>query len=306
MKKNLFLLLAVIAVIALLIVMPKVSENSFFSAGGGVNLKDLNKKDSTSSSLTAILQINQTTKEPFLFQGLGVGNYYVRKQGFFFDANVVGGISTQYGICMPTCSMGAGMDFNSFQIEYKIGNFKRGMIATSGFDPQFDNFCLDMGEKGSASNAMQLGATVGKTRFGFGHHGGSAFYDLTNGGWYIYTETPVCSWLSLGGGVDFGQATTGYAAAKAGFGDNSISVTANKIGTEKQNYIVAYNRNNISVNNKVKMSIGAAAWTSDVMKGLHLVTGLSKGKFTFFTQIGSQYTLNALTPYIGCGANLVL
>lgn len=296
--------LAVLVLIALFIFAPKSSNNSFFRAGGGTSLKDLNQTDTTTTTMLVNVQTNQTTEQN-LFQGLVIGNYYTRQSGMFLDANFVGGWSTEYGVCTPVLSLGAGLDFGRFQLEYKIGNFKRTSIGAVGIDAQYSNRCIGLGEGAGVANAMQIGAKIGQTKIAVGHQGGEEFYTFNGGNWYACVETPICKYVSLAGGVNMAENVTGYVAAKASLNNNCLVVTGNKLGTDAQSCIVTYNRSNIAVGKNVKMNVAASVYTQATKTGAHLVAGLSKGNATLFAQAGTTFFENALTPVVGWGLNLV-
>lgn len=303
MKKLEVIIIAVIVVvIALIVVINPSGSTSFFStAGGGLSLKDMNQKDTTATNVNLILQANQTTNQN-LEQGLVVGNYYKGMNGFFVNSGVIAGVSTEYGICCQTMYIGTGLDFNTFQIEYKVGNFKRTGVMTGEIDPQYSNFCIDLGEGASASKAMQVSFIKGNTKIGFGHQGVSSFYDFSAGGWYTYLETPICKGLTLAGGVDINQGATGYVAAKVNTKNNQVTVTGNKIGTENQNVIVTYSRKNIAVRGK-QLIMTVSAWAKQKEQGAHMVAGLIQGRGMFFAEVGSKYCENQLRPYAGVGTS---
>lgn len=301
MKKSVLVIIAVIVVVIIAVLAPKGSTSLFSTAGGGLSLKDLNKKDTVTTSVGIIVQASQTTEQN-MEQGLVFGNYLNRKNGVFVGAGFFGGVSTQYGICCPTMYLNAGLDFTSFQIEYKAGSFKRTGIATGGVDPQYSNFCMDLGEGASAKNAMQLSFIKRGTLIGFGHQGTNSFYDFSNGIWYAYAETPICKYVSLAGGINFAESTNGYVAAKMSVNNNKVTITGNQLGTEQQNVAVTYNRENISLRGN-KMTFSVSAWAKEAEQGLHFVAGLIKGKGTFYAQIGSNLCENHITPYCGVGTS---
>lgn len=306
MNRNLlFAVLAVIAIVIIVLIVPKGSVSTFFTAGGGVNLKELNQKDTTETSVCVTLQANQTT-EANLEQALIAGSCYRYLNGFFIGGNVVAGASTQYGVCCPTMYFSTGIDFKHFQIEYRVGDFKRTSLMAPGVDPQYSNYCIDLGEGGSAGKAMQLSIVKGETRVGFGHQNGEDFYKLSKGSWYAYAESSVCRYLTLAGGVDLGNDITGYAAAKLTADHNCLVITGNKLGTENQNVIVTYNRNNIAVNGgKNTMIFSISGWAQKTAKGLHLTAGYNIKNATFFAELGSKYCADMLGAYCGVGTSWV-
>lgn len=301
--REIIVAVSIIAVVAILMVLAPKSDNmSSLMGGGGVNLKDLNEKDTTEVSIGITLQANQTTRQN-LEQGLVIGNYYKRTNGIYIGASVMGGVSTQYGVCCPTMYINTGLDFNSFQLEYKVGNFKRSTLLSGGVDPQYGNYCLDLGEGASASNAMQISFIKGQTRLGFGHQGGEDFFKFDSGNWYAFAEVPVCNWLTIGGGMNFGCDATGHAAAKASCGDNKIVLTGNQLGTETQNVVVTYNRENLSLFGN-KLMIAVSGWAKKASQGLHLNAGFTKNWGTLYAEAGTNFSGSQVTPYIGVGTSI--
>lgn len=299
-EKNL-IVLGILVIIAVILIAPKGSMSFLTTAGGGINLKDMNQKDTTTTSMSAELQFNQTTEQN-LEQALLIGNYYRRQNGFFIGAGFVGGVSTQYNVCCPTMYFNAGMDFNTFQLECKVGKFKRCSLMTGGIDAQYSNFCIDLGEGGSAAEAMQVSFIKSGFKFGFGHQGAESFYDISGGNWYAYSEATICKNLQMSGGVDFGDNVTGYAAAKWCSNNNTLSVTANQLGTDNHSLIMTYNRDKVELWGK-QMILSASLWTQAAQKGLHLVTGIKQGKRgTLYAEIGSKFCQSSFTPYCGVGA----
>ncbi len=300
MKKNaIYFLVAIAAVIVMIMLAPKGSDSLFSTAGGGLSLKDLNRKDTVTHSVSLTMNVNQTTEQS-LVQPMLSANYFKRHNGFFVGASAVGAVSNQYGICCPVLFVNTGVDFNRFQIEYRAGNFGRNAITTVGFDPQFSNFCIDMGESAAAANAMQLAFAGKNTRFGFGHQGGTSFYAF-DGNWYVFAQQNICKNVSVTGGVDFAENKTGFAAAKWADQNNALTVTGNKLGSEKQNWIVSYKRNNVAVVRNFVMSLGAAFWKQTEQTGLHLAAAFAKENFIFFTEAGGRLAMNTLTPTAGVG-----
>lgn len=302
MKKNDFLLIVVIVAAIIAFVLPQKGSNSVFSfAKGGLNLKELNQKDTAQTKINVNLEFNQTTMQN-LEQAVVIGNYFLRRNGLFVGAGIVGGVSTEFGVCCPTMFVNMGLDFDSYKLEYKVGNFKRTTIMSGGLDPQFANDCLSLGEGAGAVNAMQVSLITKNTKIGFGHQGINSFYQF-DGAWYAYMERRFCKELSLAGGVDFNETTTGYVAAKLSQGNNALTLTANKLGTETQSFVATYNRENISVMGKT-MTLSASAWGKATEQGLHLVTGLKQTKnCMLFAEVGSKLCQDQLQPYCGLGAS---
>lgn len=301
MKKSILAIIAIVVVVIIVVLAPKGSTSLFSTAGGGLSLKDLNKQDTVTTSVGIILQVNQTTRQN-LEQGLVIANYMNRKNGVFFGAGMLGGVSTEYGVCCPTMYLNMGLDFTSFQLEYRVGNFKRTGITTDGVDPQYSNFCTDLGEGASAKNAMQLSFIKRGALIGLGHQGTNSFYDFDNGFWYAFAEAPVCRNLSLAGGMNFAEITCGYVAAKMSVNDNKVTITGNQLGTEQQNVAVTYNRENIPLKRN-KLTLSVSAWAKEAEQGFHFVAGLIKGNGMFFAQIGSNLCENHVTPYCGIGTS---
>lgn len=301
MKKNLLILVAVIITLVAIFVIPKNgSLKSFLQAGGGLNLSELNQKDTTQANMNVELQFNQTSNQN-LEQALVIANIFHRQNGFFAGAGVVGGVSTEFGVFCPTMYFNGGLDFTNFQLEYKVGDFKRSTISTGKVDTQYSNFCTVLGEGGSVKNAMQLSFVKEGTKIGFGHQSVRSFYSF-DGTWYAYAEQLICRGLTVSGGCDFGNVITGYAAAKLCSNNNIMTATANKLGTEEQNLILTYSRDNISVWGKM-IVITASAWSQANQKGVHLVTGIKQGnKAMLFAELGSNFVSNQVKPYYGLGA----
>ncbi len=119
MKKNaIYFLVAIAAVIVMIMLAPKGSDSLFSTAGGGLSLKDLNRKDTVTHSVSLTMNVNQTTEQS-LVQPMLSANYFKRHNGFFVGASAVGAVSNQYGICCPVLFVNTGVDFNRFQIEYR-------------------------------------------------------------------------------------------------------------------------------------------------------------------------------------------
>lgn len=299
-QKNL-IVLGILVAIAIILVAPKDTMSFLTTAGGGINLKELNQKDSTDTEITIDLQVNQTTEQN-LEQALVCADYFHRMNGFFVGAGIVGGVSTEFGVCCPTMFVNGGLDFNSYRLEAKMGDFKRGTITTGGIDAQYSNFCTVLGEGGGAKNAMQLSFIKQGFKVGFGHQGVASFYDFTGGSWYAYSEANVCKNILVSGGVDFGESTTGYAATKWCSKNNAVSVTANQLGTENKNLIVSYSRSNLSVMGKA-LVVTVSGWMQNTQQGLHFVTGLKQGKYgMLYAEVGSKFGQCQFKPCCGLGA----
>lgn len=301
-RKDLFLTIIVIMVLVIGVFIQK--NSGLFQAGGGFNLKDLNKKDTTSCSASVTLQGSQTNEQT-LFQGLVFADYYNRMNGFFIGSSIVGTVSTEFGVVAPVLYFSSGLEFNNYQLEYRIGSFKRSSIGVMDLDPQYTNFCIVAGEGGGVSNSMQLSIVRGDSRIGFGHTAVNNFYQFGGGTWYGYVETPICNWLKVGGGLNFAQAVTGYVAAQVKSGNNGFTITGNNLGSESQSVVAAYNRNNIPLGKKL-FNIGVSGWAKSQEHGGHFVVGIPLGKFNIFAQAGGRIVSNLFTPYFGTGINLTL
>lgn len=300
MKKIISIFGAIIIVVALLVT-AKFSETSCFLAGGnGVNLKELNRKDTLEVHLGLNLQFNQTIRQN-LEQGLVNGALTYQAGRFFAKAGLLGGVSTEYGVCCPFMWLGAGVDFAKFQLECQVGNFARNPLTVTMVDPQYGNFCTNMGQSASAVNAMQVSLTADGARIGFGHQGGSSFYAF-DGNWFACLEKRICNGFSVTGGVDFGQTITGFAAAKLARDNNLFTLVANKLGAEMHNFIFSYTRNNIPVSKK-KMFVTASAWYAANEQGGHLLGGFQHGHGTFYAELGSSFVRNCMQPYCGFGTS---
>ncbi len=304
MKKSEKIVWAIVAVVIVVFVAlaPKTNVKNIFTAGGGLSLKELNErgKDSTAVSVNVSLQANQTSMQN-LEQAMIIGSLY-RQHGYWYaGANFIGCASTEYGICSPVTSFNFGMKFNCFDVDYKIGNFGRNKLTTSFVDPQYGNFCINLGEGASIQNAMQLSLIAKHFTFGLGHYGGEKFYDFATGRYYAFVESNICRYLALSGGMDINNSPSGYAAAKVTVKNNVVSVSGNKLGSENQNLIASYSRTNIAVGKKAKAAVTASGWLQGKDKGLHLVASLNKGCYTLFAQSG----IKNVSPYFGLGGSVV-
>jgi hypothetical protein len=173
-------------------------------------------------------------------------------------------------------------------------------VTTVGFGPQFGNNCILWGEPASVSNAVQMSILTKNTKVYFGHQGGEKFYSFCDGNYYVGAEQKIKN-LSLSGGINFTEQTTGYAAGKWSYKNNTITATANKIGTEDRNFVASYVRSGISLGKGVCMSVGGTYWHQTEKSGWMIVTGLNKKKFTLFTQAGMNILQGK--PLFGVGLN---
>jgi hypothetical protein len=302
MKKSVLKFVVAIIVIALVVVVNTIQRESDFSIAGGPRVKSLKElNDTTKTSVIAFAQGNITTEES-LYQVMTIGNWeHQYSNGLYYGADLVGTVSSQFGIMCPTYDVRAGWIFNSFRLEAKVGNFTRNGVTTSGFDPQYSNFCVLLGESAPVSNAVQLAFISNKTKLYAGHQAGTSFYAF-NGNYYAGVEQKISN-VTVSGGMDFAENTTGYAAVKWSANNNTITVTGNKLGAEAQNFVLSYVRSNIPVFKGIKMNVGSAFWTQPEKKGLQLVTGFNKGKVTLFAQAGGYMQSKIFTPVGGFGVN---
>lgn len=286
-QKILTFVVAVILVMVAVVVSQYRSMSGVQTAGDGLSLKQAN--DTTKVDVVTFVQGNATTEGEYLGQITTIGNLeYQFSNGLFVGADLVGTVSTQFGVMCPTYDVRMGADFNSFRMELKAGNFTRNGVTTSGFGPQFANNCILWGEPAAVSNAVQMSLIAKNTKVYFGHQGGEKFYQFNNGNYYVGAEQRIGT-VSLSGGVNFTEQTTGYAAAKWSAKNNTITATANKLGSDGQNFVLSYVRSNISLGKGVKMSAGSVLWHQPEKFGWLVVTGLSKGKFTLFAEAGSLF-----------------
>lgn len=300
-RKEIFSVVVIILVVVVAVIWaPQGSMTRLFTAGGGISLQDLNKEDSTSAALSVTLQFNQTTAQN-LEQGFVAGNYFYRHKNAFVGGAFKGGFSTGFGICCPTLYVSGGWDFGKFQIEGLIGDLKRTNITAIGVDPQYSNFCLILGEGAAVKKTMQLSFVKGAARIGLGHQGVKDFYNLSDGCWYVYGQTPLCQGLSVSGGINFADETTGYAAVKVSGNNNNVIATANNVGADNQSFILTYNRENLTIARQ-KMLMSVSAWVQKSARGMHLVAGLNKGKGTFYAEAGVNSTLLS-KAYFGLGTS---
>jgi len=302
MKQNLVKFVAVIILVMIAVVVSnQVNNSEMQTAGGGISLKQAN--DTTKVNVIAFAQANVTSEGEYLAQITTIGSYeHQYGNGLFFGGNLVGTASTQFGIMCPTYDVRGGLDFNSFRMELKVGNFTRTSVTTSGFDPQFTNNCIILGESASVNNAVQL-CFIGKsTKLYAGHQGGEKFFQFNDGNYYIGAEQKLGN-VTVSGGADFSEQTTGFAAGKWSCKNNTITATCNQLGGENQNFVFSYLRDRISLGKGFNLSLGSAVYLQPTKKGIHLLAGLNKGKFTLFTQTGGYKQTGIFTPTGGIGLN---
>lgn len=288
MKQNVFKFVVAIVLVAIAVVVNNIETNSEVqTAGGGLSLKQAN--DTTKTNVVAFAQGNATTDGEYLGQITVITNWeHQYGNGIFVGADLIGTASTQFGVMAPTVDARCGLDFNTCRLELKAGNFTRNSVTTVGFGPQFGNNCILWGEPAAVSNAVQMSLIAKNTKVYFGHQGGEKFYSFCDGNYYVGAEQKIKN-ISLSGGVNFTEKMTGYAAAKWSAKNNTVTFTANKLGSEDQNFVASYVRSNIPLGKGVRMSVGGTYWHQPEKFGWLVVTGLSKGKFTLFTEAGSLF-----------------
>jgi len=297
MKKSILSFVAIVIVIAVTVVVNKVND-SYQTAGGGLSLKQVN--DTTKTNVVAFAQANYSSEEGDLFQVMTIGNWeHQYGNGTFIGADLVGTVSTQFGIMCPTYDIKAGVNFNAFELEAKVGNFTRNSVTTSGFDPQFGNFCVLAGESAPVSNAMQIALISGGTKIYVGHQTGSQFYKL-DGNYYLGGEQKIGN-ITLSGGADFVHTIIGYADVKWMCQNNTFTLTCNKIGSDSQNFVLSYVRSGMPLFKGVRMNIGTALWKQSEKTGMQLVAGLQTGRVTLFAQTGGHVLSKTFTPSVGLG-----
>lgn len=290
--------------VAAIVVMNQEKQCSDVKTAGGwksvVSLKDLN--DTLKMNMKSFAAVNKANSEN-LAQVTSIVNLERDfRQGFYYGLDGVGTVSTQFGIMAPTLDVRGGVMFHSFQLEVKVGNFTRNSVTTNGFDPQFANQCILWGESAPVSNAVQVSLMGKNTKVAFGHQGGDSFYSLNGGNYYFSAEQKVKN-VSLSGGVDLGEATTGYAAVKWSTKNNVFTLTGNKLGSADKNFVFSYVRNNIPVAKGMNMSLGNALFHQGDTNRLHLVATLHMGRFDLSTQTGGTMVQSTFTPLWGLGVN---
>jgi hypothetical protein len=307
MKKRLISFITVVIVVFVAIVLNKQEGlMNIAGVGSGKSLKEINaQQDTTKTSVIAFGEASTDTEGNNLFQALAIANWeHQYSNGLYFAADAIGCVSSQFGVCAPTCDFRTGLNFGNCKIEAKFGNFTRNNIKTGGFDPQFQNDLLILGEGVSVNNAMQLSLMTKNTKVLIGHQGGNKFYSLNGGNYYTTVEQTIKN-FSVGGGVNFTEKMTGYAAAKLNSGNNSFTITANNLGAESQNFVFSYNRSNIGLGKGMKMNIGTALCKSDNF-GFRMAAGLGKGGMKIFALAGGSWLPEGFKPLIGLGTSCKL
>ena len=306
MKQRLVIFVSVVVLVFVAVLMSQFDGGNFFTAGnGGWNLKQMNN-DTTITSVVAFAEANQTSDQS-LAQATTIMNYeHLYGNGMYVGADLIGCISTEFGIMCPTYDMRAGLDFvNGGRLELKCGNFTRNSVKTSGFDPQFMNFTTVSGDPASVSNAVQLAYTNGGTKVMIGHQAGSKFFKFNDGNYYAGFEQKIKG-FAVSGGMDFAHAMTGYAAAQLKCGKNVFNVNCNKLGSDNENYIFSYNYNGINLGKGFAMNVGSALYLQSAKSGLHVVTGLCKGSYKLFAEAGGYKIGQTVKPLVGFGLNYKL
>ncbi len=303
MKRSIISFVTILVVVFVAVLLSDNGGNLFMAGNGGWNLKQMN--DTSKASVVAFAEVNQTSDQS-LAQITSIMSYeHEYSNGLFFGGDVIGTVSTEFGIMCPTYDVRLGADFaNGGRLECKVGNFTRNSVKTAGFDPQFSNFCTLAGDPASVNKAVQLSYTNGGTKVLVGHQNGSDFYKF-NGNYYAGFEQKIKN-VSFSGGADFSNTVTGYAAAKLNCGNNVFNVNCNKLGAEAQNFILSYNHNNIALGKGVMMNIGTALYLQTAKSGLHVVAGICKGSYKLFAEAGGYKIGQTVKPLVGLGLNYKL
>lgn len=303
MKKNLVYFVVVVIAVVVAILINKQGFSGMTAGNGGFSLKEMN--DTTTTSIVNFAEVN-TNNEQNLAQVTSIANWeHQYGNGVFVGADIIATASTEFGIMCPTYVAKCGLDFNAFRLEGRVGNFTRNGVTTQGFGPQFSNFAIVSGEGASVSNAVQLAIISNGTKLYAGHQGGSKFYQLNDGNYYVGLQQSVKN-ITVNGGMDFAETTTGYAAVKWTCKNDVFTLTGNKLGSANQNYILSYVHNNIPVCKGVVMNLGSALYSQPTKTGLHVVAGLCKGNVKLFAQGGGYVIENTVKPTIGLGVNYKL
>lgn len=305
MRTKIFYFLAVVVIVLVSIVATKYEQDNIMTAGnGGISLQELN--DTSKTSVVAIAETNTNT-DVSLAQVVTIMNWEHQNHWYFVGAEVVGTASSQFGIMCPTYDVFGGANFNGFRLEGRVGDFTRNNnVKSSGFDPQFMNDCILFGESAAVSNAIQLAYVSNNTKVAIGHQGGDSFYKFNTGNYYVCAEQNIKNVVSLCGGLDFAEKTSGYAAVKLNYKQNSLTVTGNKLGSDQQNCVISYMRDRIQIGKNVNMSLGSAFYLQPEKQGVHLVGGFGKGNVKLFAQAGGYLMENTFTPLFGLGASYKL
>jgi hypothetical protein len=299
--KKFFVFVAVVIVVIVAIVCNNQGNGfSIAGIGEGKSLMELNKQDTTKVNVVSFAEENYTTTDGNLAQVTTIANYEHMKNGIYYGADGIFTVSSQFGICCPTNDVKIGLDFGTYKLEAKVGNFTRNTVKTASFDAQFQNDLILLGEPASVSNAVQISYLSKNTKVFAGYQGGSKFYSFEGGNWYASAEQNIKN-VALSGGINFTQTTTGYAAAKWKTGNNTFTATANNIGSENKSFVLSYVRNSINVGKDVNMSLGTAWWSQSQKQGFRMVAGFNKGKANLFAEAGGSLISKVFTPMFGVG-----
>ena len=302
MKKGIYNLIIVAVVVIAAIVLSNVTRNSNITIfGGGISLKDLN--DTTKTSLVAFAEANATTDDQVV-QAKAILNWEHQHNGFYVGTDIVGMVSTQFGVVCPVSDFRLGADVDGVRLETKLGNFTRNGVTTAGFDPQFQNFCIIAGESAPVSNAVQISLTGKTTTIQVGHQGGNKFYSFNSGNYYACIEQKICN-ITLSGGINFTEQTTGYASAKWANRNNVVTATGNQLGSDNQNFVVSYFRNNIPCRG-CRINIGTSVWGQSQKQGVRLVAAFGMNNLNLFAQAGGNLVQDTFSPFAGLGVTYKL
>jgi hypothetical protein len=306
MAKKLFIFVAVVIVLVVCIVCNNQGGNfSIAGIGDGKSLQEINEqekaqKDVTTANVVSFAEDDLST-EGNMAQVTSIAAFEHMRNGWFVGADGIFTVSSQFGICCPTNDIRLGYDFGTCRLEAKMGNFTRNSVKTAGFNPQFQNDLILLGEPASVSNAMQLSYISKNTKLYFGHQGGEKCYSLEGGNYYFGAEQTVKN-LSVSGGLNLAEQTTGYAAARVKAGNNVFTATANNIGADNKSFVLSYNHNNINVGKGMNLNLGTAIWNQYNNFGWKLSAGLCKGKTNLFAHL----TAKSKTLVPGLGVNYKL
>lgn len=302
MKKQVLSFVAIVILIAVVVVFN--SQKQEITKAGfptGKSLKELN--DTMKANVVGMAQANYSSEDGSLFQLMAIVNLeYQYNNGLYVGYNAIGTASTQFGVMCPTNAFFTGYNFGTSRVEAKCGNFTRNGITTAGFDPQFGNFTIILGESAAVSNAMQVAFITDGLKLYAGHQAGDKFYTLNDGNYYAGIEKCLGN-FSIGGGADFTHTIVGYADVKWSFNNNAITATANQLGGEGQNFVLSYVRRGIDLGKGVNLSLASAMWKQAEKSGCRLVAGVNKGRFTLYTEAGGIMNTNIFTPLWGLGFN---
>lgn len=298
MKKSTFIF--VIACIAAAIYVEVEGPQAFMRLGCSAH----SKEDTVQSSVAVVAEGNVTSEQQRLAQLTGIASFERHFGRYYAGTDLIGCASTEFGVVCPTCDFRVGADFKSFRLEGKVGSFTRCGVKTTGFDPQFTNFTIVVGEGFSVSDAAQLSLITDDTKVYIGHKG-SSFYKFGDGYYFAGAEHKFGR-LSLGAGMDFAEEKSGCAALKWSGQADSWTATASKIGLDSRCIILSYTRDGIIVRKGVDVGVSAAIWHQSEKTGLHVVTGVKKGSTKLFAQLGGYRSSQILKPTVGLGVSYAM